>query len=168
MFKRILSFLLFGVLLFSFVACGESSGEDVQGDTDSSSSTYYFGTMEDVTKSSVFKFSYQTEKTQWKRGETYSVDTALENISGEVFPYSGSSTCGPNIIIYCGEPGNKFTLTGSTWFHTDIINGIQPGKTYGLRVMYTVPEDAPLGKYHILLTFEDYYQFFENAIEIVE
>ena len=168
MFKRILSFLLFGVLLFSFVACGESSGEDVQGDTDSSSSTYYFGTMEDVTKSSVFKFSYQTEKTQWKRGETYSVDTALENISGEVFPYSGSSTCGPNITIYCGEPGNKFTLTGSMWFHADIINGIQPGKTYGLRVMYTVPENATLGRYHILLTFEDYYQFFENAIEIVE
>ncbi|MBO5222357.1 MAG: hypothetical protein J6C26_08590 [Clostridia bacterium] len=168
MFKRILSFLLFGVLLFSFVACGESSGEDVQGDTDSSSSTYYFGTMEDVTKSSVFKFSYQTEKTQWKRGETYSVDTALENISGEVFPYSGTSSCGPHIEIYCGEPGNKFSLSGMFSSNTDIINGIQPGETYMSGAIYTVPEDAPLGKYHILLTFEDYYQFFENAIEIVE
>ena len=174
MFKRILSFLLFGVLLFSFVGCGPSEDVSQNSDGTDSQENNPSTSFEILQNGGPFKFSYTGKKTVWKRGEDVVAVASQEYLGEEVYPYKGSSSLGPYITVYCNVDGSlelteeSYGIPNTTTCTTDVQEGIQPGDVDRFDAVMHVPDDAPLGKYHIKLSFEGYYQIFENAIEIVE
>ena len=175
MLKRILTFLLFCVLLFSFSGCGMSESEVLQGNEQINTSLSWIQ-EEGLEETSLFTFSLDGDVV-WKRGAQIEFITLIEYLGEE--PYvckSGSLHYAALPIVYYNADGSyelsdesysDFTV-GSVW-DDYTFSSIQSGEKSSHYYFVNVPEDAPLGKYHILLHFDhSYYQFFENAIEIVE
>ncbi len=181
MLKRILTFLLFGVLLFSFVGCGDFG--DVPSDTSSESDT----------EKSLFKFSYHDEYTVWERGEgklgeeyrQYPLVTTIEYLGEESYAYqsdrkflgNGERDSCPSIVIYSNEDGSLELTEHSYRMVSSSSNAdassekqqeILPGEVAVSCAHLEVPKDAPVGKYHLELSFLGHSQVFENAIEIVD
>ncbi len=188
MFKRILSFLLFGVLLFSFVGCdtfenvspnnSESAEDESTEDSSNSqedSKTVYFNSLQET---GLFEFSYDVEKTVWKRGEEILLRCTMEYIGQEPLPYGGPSAGMdmPYIILYQNSDGSvvlseesfEIPRGGTNAATTDILSNISNGFTAKCTHKMKTPQDAPLGKYHLILLFQKHCKIFENAIEIVE
>ena len=189
MFKRILFFLLFGVLLFSFVGCGtvedalENNGESFNSEaTENTTSTQedrrkaFFYQLQET---DLFEFSYNEEQTVWKRGEKAEISYKMEYVGKEPLPYGGPSggTEIPEIIVYQNTDESivlseeSFEIYPSRDFvsvTTDVLPEFYAGFVANNSSSMAVPKDAPLGKYHLILRFQYYCKIFENAIEIVE
>ena len=164
--KRILVFLLLGVLLFSFVGCEPTaSSGGVQGKND----TY------------PFKFSYYDEHVVWKKGSsasplgenfrTFYLVTSIEYLGEESFVSERDfqSFQPTTVTVYSPESGYKWEKN-NPYFTPSLnrSNEIYPGQVGMVMYGFEVTDEVPAGKYHIKVTFLDYTQIFENAIEIVE
>ncbi|MBQ4322325.1 MAG: hypothetical protein IJC19_00140 [Clostridia bacterium] len=188
MTKKIPILLLISCLLFSFVGCGtveeitQSSSESAENATTEDSSntqedskTVYFNSLQET---GLFEFSYNAEKTVWKRGEEILLRCTMEYIGQEPLPYGGPSAGMdmPYIILYQNSDGSvvlseesfEIPRGGTNAATTDILSNISNGFTAKCTHKMKTPQDAPLGKYHLILLFQKHCKIFENAIEIVE
>ena len=170
MIKKFPMFLIICCVLFFLVGC--ASLDDVSSEDAQTNSPDIFA---NYTQTDLFKFSYDEANTVWKRSEGVSFKVAQEYMGEETYPYKGSSSMHIDICVFFNSDGShicteeSFVLSPTIFYSTDDIQyGIEPGDVDYRIGGIKIPEDAPLGKYHLILSFENYYQFFENAIEIVE
>ena len=173
MLKRTITALLLVMLILSFTGCGLETSGGQEGTQNKSLKISYPWELE-PTDPSLFKFSYEMENSVWKRGGSEVVTTSLEYLGKEYYSYSGSPTnrCA-NPILYYNEDGSfnlteKSFMIKSNYFSPAIAEGFDSGTVIPDATTLSIPTDAPLGKYHLILHFEGYYQLFENAIEIAE
>ncbi|MBQ4322877.1 MAG: hypothetical protein IJC19_02935 [Clostridia bacterium] len=184
MLKRILTFLLFGVLLFSFVGCGTVEDITSSDDTPTSSgkdtdTNISDNSQEILQNGGPFKFSYEIDQVVWERNEgagMLDMTALIEYLGEEVYvSENGFESYDANFLIY-HNADDRTTYSESSYYIPFEVGTnwqteyeIQPGAV-GRTIIkdLLIPKDAPLGKYHIKLSFEGYYQIFENAIEIVE
>ena len=185
MLKRIVSCLLFTMLTLLLVGCGSLENSSETNSATDSAGTGSNLSLTPLKNTGPFQFSYNTDNVAWKkgegghvRGEWFTVETTVEYIGDETY-YSE-----PGFILFETIPAVYYNADGSTeiteetlrldyLYSMDAIvrqpeHEINPGQVGTGSVLIHVPDDAPLGKYHIKLSFEGYYQIFENAIEIVE
>ncbi len=175
MLKRILTFLLFGVLLFSFAGCGASESEISQGTEQINTSLEWFE-QKGFEETTLFTFSIEGDVV-WKRGTWIELVTKIQYHGEEPYTFrEGSVHFAALPLVYHNSDGS-YELTDESYceFKMEAVwddykpDSIKPGEVGDHSFFVNVPEDAPLGKYHAVLLFEGcYYQFFENAIEIVE
>ncbi len=188
MLKRFLTFLLFGVLLFSFVGCdtfenvspnnsesAENATTEDSSNTQEDSKTVYFNSLQET---GLFEFSYNAEETVWKRGEEISFRCDMEYVGESSLPYDGPSYSSqmPDIIVYQNEDGSvvlneksfEIYRIGEIDATTDVLSELSTGFSSSVVHCMDVLEDAPVGKYHLILIFGKHCKIFENAIEIVE
>ncbi|MBQ4322875.1 MAG: hypothetical protein IJC19_02925 [Clostridia bacterium] len=185
MLKRIVSCFLFTMLTLLLVGCGSLENSSETNSATDSAGTGSNLSLTPLKNTGPFQFSYNTDNVVWKkgegghvRGEWFTVETTVEYIGDETY-YSELG-----FILFDTIPAVYYNADGSTEIteetlrldYLDSMDAIErqpehevnPGQIGTRSFLIQVPDDAPLGKYHIKLSFEGYYQIFENAIEIVE
>ncbi len=185
MLKRIVSCLLFTILTLLLVGCASFEDSTETDSAMNSAGNNSKPSPDSFKNTGPFQFSYNTDNVVWKkgegghvRGEWFTVETTVEYIGDETY-YSE-----PGFILFDTIPAVYYNADGSTEITEETLrldyldsmdaierqpsHEINPGQVGTKSFLIQVPDDAPLGKYHIKLSFEGYYQIFENAIEIVE
>ena len=118
-----------------------------------------------------FDFDYEIDVTECIRGGQVNLKTTITNVSGFAHYYYGSSSGymadaylytkrnGSNYVLYY----NPIALSSDTGKHK-IDNGVSGSQSFN----FTIPLDAPLGEYNLVLSYKNSSIEYENVLTIKE
>ena len=128
----------------------------------------------DKAEAADFAFSCtEMESSTYHRGAYISVYPQATNVSDTTFRYTGCQHgIGMSAELFCLRDGDEYVI--SLWdiqtsdVCRDVKYEIAPGETVGEQLSVTVPNDAPLGAYHMRISFKGFVGIVENVLTIVE
>ncbi len=120
-----------------------------------------------------FDFSYEIENTSYLRGETFSINASVKNISGEDMTYTAvMDSYYPEIELYCmSEDGNIAASLKYEPFET--VSGfgemiVKEGQIGSKLYTFVIPHDAPLGTYAVRLSYRGESCEFRDVLMILD
>ena len=120
-----------------------------------------------------FTFGYQAIPSVCKGGGTITAMATMGYSGKEAYPYVGdASSMVPVMKFYYNKDGGVdpqedsyvLSVTHGSAVHSDV--GITPLSKHSERGTLSVPEDAPVGRYHLIVFFDGYYRIFTDALEV--
>ena len=121
-----------------------------------------------------FSFSYALpDGATVMRGETLAVLPQLTNISENTYRYKSCQHDHPFFaVLFCQNGEEEYRLPPEPYGETTeqcytVKYEVAAGATKTGRESFKIPEDAPLGAYHLLVYFRNFEQVFENAVTVV-
>ena len=117
-----------------------------------------------------FDFHYSiVDGTQtFERGKSYEIATAVTNL-GETFTITGHSKSFSAEAQLVPQQAINQALVSHVSYPEDLVTlEITTGYVGRYRVFFTIPEDAPIGVYDLLLFYGDEAEIFEGAITVMD
>ena len=117
-----------------------------------------------------FSFDYEIDVTECIRGSRLVIKTTITNESGFTYTYYGPvDDFSAHMHLYTDVDGETYIMQSETVISP--ANGkwqIENGKSSSSRYWITVPSDAPIGEYNLILTYKDYRVEYENVLTVNE
>lgn len=124
--------------------------------------------------STKYQFAYELNKTTYKRGEEIVIKVTLTNISGDDLGYKGEYRDFNALSKLYFQNGSEINVMqcapmsyeGDNTEMWDYIIGNNESRT---RIYYyIIPDYAPLGEYHLELSYDDAAVLYKNVLQVVE
>lgn len=127
-------------------------------------------------KSTEYQFSYEVERTDYRRGESLVIEVTLTNISGQDYAYTGAyGDYYPVAELYYKDADGKQVVQCSPETYSsdtkkdetgDYVIKNNEGRTRSY--YYVIPEHAPLGEYDIEISYNGKAVIIEAVIMVTE
>ena len=118
-----------------------------------------------------FEFTYESDQTVYLVGETVNITAKVTNVSGRTYRWKYGPFV-PGVRLYpqlddgtLGDPLEQSPYLAIEYAPENhkAKNGESGEKT----VSFPIPEDAPIGKYTVVLSFDGYEKVFADAITVI-
>jgi hypothetical protein len=130
----------------------------------------------DIDRATAADFAFsagETDNTVYSRGAHFSMQARVTNVSDQVFRYDGCQhDNGVSATLYCETETGEYSLEVWHIQTSDECHRVrytlEAGETAVDTFDVSVPNDAPLGAYHMRISFKGFVGIVENVLTIVE
>jgi hypothetical protein len=130
----------------------------------------------DIDRATAADFAFsagETDNTVYSRGAHFSMQARVTNVSDKTFRYVDCQhDNGVSATLYCETESGEYQLEIWHIQTADVCYRVrytfEPGETAVDTFDVSVPNDAPLGAYHMRISFKGFVGIVENVLTIVE
>lgn len=122
-------------------------------------------------KEQKFEFYYELEEMEWSKGTSNEIRVTIINASEKEYKYEGAySTFCADAKLYCKKDDTEYQISREeNSITTDVgIHTVKNGEERSTIYRFNIPTDAPLGEYHLELSYDGYKEVFHNVLIITE
>lgn len=114
-----------------------------------------------------FEFSYESDRSGYLVGETVKITAKVTNVSGRTYRWKyGPFT--PGVSLYHSTLGKEIKQFPNVEVEYPLENHkAKNGESGEKTFSFPIPEDAPIGKYTVVLSFDGYEKVFADAITVI-
>ena len=118
-----------------------------------------------------FEFSYESDRSVYLVGETVKITAKVTNVSGRTYRWKYGPFV-PYVRLYpqlddgtLGDPIEQFPYLAIEYAPEN--HKAKDGESGETTVSFPIPEDVPIGKYTVVLSFDGYEKVFADAIKVI-
>ena len=118
-----------------------------------------------------FEFSYESDRSVYLVGETVKITAKVTNVSGRTYRWKYGPFV-PYVRLYpqlddgtLGDPIEQFPYLAIEYKPEN--HKAKDDESGEKTVSFPIPEDAPIGKYTVVLSFDGYEKVFADAIKVI-